>query len=240
MRASFRRERCWAAGSDPAAMVGKPQHRVQSTIRRIVLLGPPGSGKGTQGERLAQALDVPRIAAGDLLRDEVKRQTSLGLEAQRYMDRGELVPLNLVVRIISARLSEVGQKGFVLDGFPRNVAQAEALERQVKVDRVIEIVLSREEVVRRLSARLICESCGRNYNKLTRPPERAGLCDICGGRLIQRSDDRPEVVARRYDTQYNSEIEGLRRFYEERDLLRTVAGNGSIDEVYQRLLGALG
>jgi adenylate kinase len=204
-------------------------------MRRIVLLGPPGSGKGTQGERLAQALGVPRIAAGDLLRDEIKRGTPLGMQAKSYMDRGDLVPLELVVRMIRARLTEVGQNGFVLDGFPRNLAQAEALEQSVQVDRIIHIALSREEVVRRLGSRWVCEQCGRNYNLLSQRPGRAGLCDACGGKLVQRSDDRPDVVAKRYDTQYNSEIAGLLRFYEERGLLETVAGEGSVDEVYQRL-----
>lgn len=155
------------------------------------------------------------------------------------MDRGELVPLDLVVRMIRLRLAEVGQNGFALDGFPRNLAQAEALEQLVPLDRVIHIALSRDEVVRRLSARLLCERCGRNYNARSQPPDRAGSCDACGGKLVQRTDDRPDVVAKRYDTQYNSEIAGLLRFYEERGLLRTVSGEGAVDEVYQRLWQAL-
>lgn len=222
-------------------MSSASQHGSELKARRIVLLGPPGAGKGTQAELLAQELAVPHIAAGDLLRAEVQRGGPLGQEAQGYMDRGELVPHELVVRIVGARLAEVGQQGFILDGFPRNLAQAEALEQLVQVERVIHLVLSREEVIQRLSARLVCAGCGQNYQHLL----QEGHCQRCGGELVRRSDDRPEVVAKRYDEQYNNQIEALLHFYRELGkrggaaLLRTVSGEGSVEQVRRRLLEAL-
>ncbi len=223
-------------------MSSASQHGSELKARRIVLLGPPGAGKGTQAELLAQELAVPHIAAGDLLRAEVQRGGPLGQEAQGYMDRGELVPHELVVRIVGARLAEVGRQGFILDGFPRDLAQAEALEQLVQVERVIHLVLSREEVIRRLSARLVCAGCGQNYQHLL----QEGRCQRCGGELVRRSDDRPEVVAKRYDEQYNNQIEALLHFYRELGerrglaLLRTVSGEGSVETVRRRLLEALG
>ena len=226
-------------------MSSASQHGSELKARRIVLLGPPGAGKGTQAELLAQELAVPHIAAGDLLRAEVQRKSPLGQEAQGYMDRGELVPHELVVRIVGARLAEVGRQGFILDGFPRNLTQAEALEGLVKLDRVIHIDLSREQVIKRLSSRLVCAGCGQNYQASSHLVQE-GRCQRCGGELMRRPDDRPEVVAKRYDEQYNNHIEALLRFYQElgerqgRTLLRTVSGEGTVEQVRRRLLEALG
>ncbi|GBC76249.1 Adenylate kinase [bacterium HR07] len=207
------------------------------TARRIVLVGPPGSGKGTQAARLAEALGVPHISTGDLLRSEVQHRTALGLQAQRFMDRGELVPDQLVVEMIQQRLQ--GTTGFVLDGFPRNVKQAQMLESVTEVDRVLHFCLDREEIVRRLSNRRVCPRCGRVYNLLSSPPQRDALCDVCGVSLTQRTDDTPEVIQRRIDVQYAHEIGPILEFYRARSVLREVDARGDIETVYRAAWAAL-
>lgn len=201
---------------------------------RIILLGPPGAGKGTQAELLARRLGLEHISTGDLLREEARRGTELGRKAEDYMDRGELVPDDLIIEMLEGRLN----KNIILDGFPRTLRQAEALAELVEVDRVLDLELPEEEVVRRLAARRVCEQCGRNYNLLTNPPREEGVCDACGGRLIQREDDRPEVVRRRYRL-YQEEIAPLKEFYRERGLLAELDGARSIEEVFQEALQLL-
>jgi adenylate kinase len=207
------------------------------TARRIVLLGPPGSGKGTQAARLAAWLGVPHISTGDLLRSEVQNRTELGRQAQSFMDRGELVPDHLVAEMIRKRVQ--GAPGFVLDGFPRNLAQAEILESVTIVERALHFRLDREEIVRRLSARRVCPRCGRVYNLLSSPPQTDTVCDSCGIALIQRADDTPEVIQRRIDVQYAREIGPVLEFYKKRDVLREVEAKGTIDEVFRAVQQAI-
>lgn len=205
---------------------------------RIVLLGPPGAGKGTQAVRLAKHLGVSHLATGDLLRDEVKRRTTLGLKAKAYMDRGDLVPDALIIEMISGRLA--GAKGFVLDGFPRNIAQARLLGQAAQVERVLHVKVRKEDVISRSVARRICESCQRPYNLISSPPRKDDLCDVCGGTLMQRDDDTKEVVERRYQVQYENEIQGLLDFYRPTDrILREIDGRRSIEDVFQEILRAI-
>lgn len=205
-------------------------------VCRIVFLGPPGAGKGTQAVRLAQELSVPHIATGDLLRTEVQSKTELGLKAQGYMDRGELVPDELVIAMIRGRLEQAS--GFVLDGFPRNLKQAQLLSSVTRVERAMHFSLAREEIVKRLSARRLCGQCGRVYNLLARPPQKDEICDACNNRLMQRSDDQPEVIGHRVDV-YTREIKPVLEFYQKQSVLREVAALGAVDSVYRSVQAAL-
>jgi adenylate kinase len=204
----------------------------------LVLLGPPGAGKGTQAALLAERLGLEHISTGEILREEVELGTELGRKAKAYMDRGELVPDALVIEMLRERLDSSRSRGFILDGFPRTISQAEALERMVRLDRVLNIRLSEEEVVRRLSARRVCKSCGRNYNLISNPPKVEGRCDACGGELIQRDDDKPEVIRRRYRV-YEAETAPLKDFYRQRGLLVEVEGDRPIGAVFEEALRLL-
>ena len=205
-------------------------------LKRITLLGPPGAGKGTQAKLLAAKNGLVHLSTGDILRDEVARDTELGRLAKGYMNRGDLVPDTLIIDMIKGRLDEDG--GFILDGFPRTVTQAEALEKIILIDVAINIALSREEVIRRLSSRRVCRDCGKIYNLLYNSPKNEGVCDACGGELFQRDDDRREVIENRYDV-YIEATAPLINFYKERSLLKNVDGSQPTELVSDQILAAL-
>lgn len=206
-----------------------------------MLLGPPGAGKGTQAEAFTARQGVPHVSTGDILRDAVARRTEEGREAQRLMEQGELVPDSLVAGMVEARLHEKDcGEGFVLDGFPRNVEQAEMLESILGrtgriLASVVAIEVPEEEVVARLSGRRVCGSCGRNFHVRFQPPRVEGRCDGCGGALAARKDDAPDVVRERLAV-YQRQTEPLLRLYAGRSLLRRVSGTGSSEEVAERIL----
>ena len=203
---------------------------------RVVFLGPPGAGKGTQARELAREWGVPQIATGDMLREAVARKTPLGLEAKRHMDAGALVPDDVVIGLVAERLTQAdAAPGFVLDGFPRTVAQAEALdrmlaERRTPLERVIFFDVSRPELLRRLTGRRVCRSCGTGYHVVSAPPRSAGRCDKCGGELYQREDDAEGPVAKRLDV-YATQTAPLLDYYRDRGLLVPVPGEGPVDQV---------
>jgi adenylate kinase len=210
---------------------------------RVVLLGPPGAGKGTQARRLAARWSVPQIATGDMLREAVARGTPLGLEARRYMDAGELVPDAVIIGLVRERLAEPdGRKGFVLDGFPRTVAQAEALDRLLEaaespLTRVVLFQLADAELVTRLTGRRVCRGCGRNYHVTFSPPRVAGRCDACQGELYQRTDDEEATVWRRLAV-YARDTRPLIEYYRRRGLLTTISGAGTMDAILAALVAA--
>lgn len=211
---------------------------------RIVLLGPPGAGKGTQSKGLAESLGVPHLASGDLLREHRERDTELGREAKRYMNEGLLVPDGITIAMIQERLHKPDcRRGFVLDGFPRNLNQASALDRWLdengqRLDRVLYIRVSEESLVQRLSGRLICRRCQTPYHRLNSPPKVEGHCDRCEGELYEREDDKPEAVRKRLQV-YISETEPLIKYYESLGKLSEVNGEGEISQVGRDLALAL-
>jgi adenylate kinase len=210
----------------------------------LVLLGGPGAGKGTQASVLAERLGLPHIASGDLFRSAVRDASPIGIEARRYMERGQLVPDDITIRMLLERLDRPdAAEGAILDGFPRNRAQAEALdralaERGMAVDRALLIDVPSEELVRRLSGRWICQASGHPYNEMTNPPIVPGVCDLDGSPLVQREDDRVETVRARLAQQLGS-LRDVVDYYRERGVLETVDGTRPIDEVAEALIGRL-
>ena len=210
---------------------------------RLIFLGPPGSGKGTQAAKLLEKVKVAHISTGDILRENVSKGTDLGLQAKGYMDSGKLVPDQLIVEMMKNRLrSDDCAKGFILDGFPRTVSQAEALEKMlgelgVDLDAVVLFKVSDEVVIERLSGRRGCRQCGAIYHVLFNPSSRGEICQACGGELFQRDDDREEVIRKRLDV-YHSQTAPLVGFYRSRNLLVEVDAEKSSDEVLKTILGA--
>ena len=211
---------------------------------RVVFLGAPGVGKGTQADFVASQYHIPKISTGDLLREGVAKQTPLGLKAKGFMDRGDLVPDEVVIGLVREKLqSQECSNGFLLDGFPRTVAQADRLSEMLvdqghSIDQVIHFVLPREEVIRRLSGRRNCPMCPSVYHVESIPPKQSGICDECGAELIQRNDDRPETVQSRL-TVYEQQTAPLIEYYKRKDLLFELDGSGSVDAVQDRLLALL-
>ena len=210
-----------------------------SSMPDIVLLGPQGSGKGTHGRFIASKLGIPLISTGDMFREEVEKETELGKKIKDFVEKGELIPDEIVIDVVKSRIAQPDcSNGFVLDGFPRTIPQAEALEGLTRVDLVIFLDVTKETVIDRLSTRRICSKCGAIYNLKYVPPKVPGRCDICGGELYQRADDKPEVIARRLE-EYEERTRPLIEFYERRGLLRRVDGNGErevVDRAIEELL----
>ena len=211
---------------------------------RVVLVGPPGAGKGTQAQFLASHLSIPKISTGDIFRDNVSHGTALGRRAQKYMERGDLVPDEVTIAMVTDRLADDDtQAGFLLDGFPRNLPQAETLKKMLaswdtKLDVVLELVVDDDEVVRRLSGRRGCRRCGRIWHVVFDPPVVAGICDDCGGELFQRDDDREETIRHRLEV-YQQQTTPLVSFYADEGTLLGLDATGPVDEITDRALNAL-
>lgn len=211
----------------------------------LLIMGPPGAGKGTQAEVLAKELDISNISTGDMFRAAIKEGTEMGRKAKEYMDMGELVPDSVVVGIVKERLSQPDCiRGFLLDGFPRTVVQAEALEETLNsmgrtLDGVINISVPREKIVDRLTGRRICHECGASYHVQYNPPAKEDVCDACGGELYQRSDDNEVIVNNRLDI-YESKTQPLIDYYAKRNLLKSVNGDQDIKKVLDDILTILG
>lgn len=207
----------------------------------LILLGPPGAGKGTQAKILGKKFEIPQISTGDILRGAVKEQTPMGIKAKGYMDAGALVPDEVVVGIVEERLARPDcASGFILDGFPRTVGQADALKRTLAgmgktIEHVISITIDKEELLGRITGRRTCRLCGKGYHLLFDPPKRNGACDECGGELFQRDDDKEETMRNRLDV-YEKQTAPLIAYYAHESLLRTICGTGSIEDIQQNLL----
>lgn len=211
---------------------------------RVVMLGPPGAGKGTQAAWIAERHGAPHVSTGDIFRAAVKRRTPLGQEAKRYMDRGQLVPDDIVIGIVEERLQEPdAAQGFVLDGFPRTVEQAQALETMAqrhgyRISPVINLAVPREEVVKRLSGRRVCRDCGAMYHVILAPPTNAGLCNRCNGELYQRDDDQEDTILARLDV-YERQTDPLVEYYRKQGVLAEVDGIGSPEHIAGRIAEVL-
>jgi adenylate kinase len=203
-------------------------------------MGPPGAGKGTQSAMLATRLGIPSISTGEMLREEVKRKTPLGIEAKRFMDKGELVPDNVIIDVAEQRLKQPDcARGFILDGFPRTVPQAEALDHVLRglgrsTDAVLSLAVPREELMKRLSGRRTCRECGAGYHIIFDPPTNAGICNKCNGDLYQRDDDQEDIIGSRLEV-YVRDTEPLLAYYRKRGLLSEVDGTGAREDILGRI-----
>ncbi|HCU23116.1 MAG TPA: adenylate kinase, partial [Candidatus Atribacteria bacterium] len=206
----------------------------------MVLLGPPGAGKGTQAKRIEEQYNIPQISTGDIIRLAIQSKSEWGKKAEEYVRSGELVPDEVVIGIIRERLTQdTYRNGFMLDGFPRNLEQAEALNQLLKeigiqLNLVLQFDVDRDEVIERLSARRICEKCQTPYNMVSKPPKNDEICDICQGRVVQRPDDRPEVIMNRLNT-YEQQTKPLIDYYRSQGILKVIISKGSIDDVFQQV-----
>jgi adenylate kinase len=211
----------------------------------IILLGPPGAGKGTQAKRMIERYGIPQISTGDMLRAALKEGTPLGLEAKKFMDQGQLVPDSVVIGLVKERIQKSDcKKGYMLDGFPRNVSQAEALDTMLselgqKVDDVISIEVPSEELVGRLTGRRTCRNCGAGFHVMFDPPKKDGVCDKCSGELYQRDDDNETTVKSRLDV-YDKQTKPLIDYYQKQTKLRAIPGVGAMEEIFGRITTVLG
>jgi adenylate kinase len=211
---------------------------------RLVLLGAPGAGKGTQAKKLIEKYGIPQISTGDILRQAVADGTPLGKEAKSYMDKGELVPDKVVLGLVQERLKQDDcKKGYILDGFPRNTAQAEALDGMLNdmgmsLTAAISVDVPKEDLMKRLTGRRTCKNCGQMYNIYFTPPQKEGVCDKCGGELFQRDDDKEETIKKRLDV-YEAQTAPLVEYYSKKGILKSIDGTGSIDEIFNKLCAVL-
>jgi adenylate kinase len=211
---------------------------------RLVLLGAPGAGKGTQAKKLIEKYGIPQVSTGDILRQSVADGTPLGKEAKSYMDKGELVPDSVVLGLVEERLqADDARKGYILDGFPRNTAQAEALDGMLEklampITAAVSVDVPFEDLMKRLTGRRTCKSCGQMYNVHFSPPAKEGVCDKCGGTLYQRDDDREDTIKKRLDV-YQSQTAPLIDYYGKKGILKSIEGKGNIDEIFSKLVATL-
>ncbi len=207
---------------------------------KLVLLGPPGAGKGTQAEKLAKEFDIPTISTGLLIRNAIADKTPVGVEAKGFIERGELVPDGIVVEMVQERLKEKDcENGYILDGFPRTVSQAEIMDQlSIAVDLVLEIYVDEEIIVKRLSGRRECKPCGITYHVTDNPPKKEGICDVCGAPLTRRDDDVPEIIRNRIKV-YKEQTEPLKGYYEAKNLLVSVAGQNEVSQTTDAVLRAI-
>ena len=212
---------------------------------KIIMLGAPGAGKGTQAKMIADKYGVPHVSTGDIFRANIKNGTELGMEAKKYMDQGLLVPDELTVKILLDRVSQPDCKnGYVLDGFPRTIPQAEVLDKALaelgeSIDYAIDVDLPDENIVKRMSGRRACVSCGATYHVVHVPPKKEGICDRCGSELILRDDDKPETVKNRLDV-YHKQTQPLIDFYTKKGVLKTVDGTVDMQDVFKAIVAILG
>ena len=212
---------------------------------RLVLLGAPGAGKGTQAKKLIEKYNIPQISTGDLLRAAVGEGTPLGLEAKSYMDKGDLVPDSVVLGMVEERLQQDDcREGYILDGFPRNTAQAEALDEMLDklgmpLDAALSVDVPTEDLMKRLTGRRTCKSCGQMYNIHFSAPASEGVCDKCGGELYQRDDDQEETISKRLEV-YQAQTAPLIDYYQGKGILKSVGGTGDIDEIFANVQATLG
>jgi adenylate kinase len=209
-------------------------------IMNLILLGPPGSGKGTQAKMMMEKYGIPQISTGDMLREAVKNKSPMGLKAKEYMDSGSLVPDEVVISIVEERISHPDcSRGFMLDGFPRTIAQADALQsmllkKGLAIDFVLSIEVDNEELIKRLTGRRTCRICGEPYHVIFNPPKKDDRCDKCGGELYQRDDDKEETIRNRLST-YHKQTAPLISYYSEKGLLRSIDGSGTPKEIFDRI-----